>query len=51
MPYHAVPHHAIPCHTILRYVGDMVGGRMEGRGEMTWPGGDKYIGDWSNNQR
>ena len=24
---------------------------MEGQGEMTWPGGDKYIGDWEDDTR
>ena len=24
---------------------------MEGQGEMIWPGGDKYIGDWEGDTR
>ena len=26
-------------------------GRMHGVGEMTWPSGDKYIGDWEQDNR
>ena len=26
-------------------------GRMHGVGEMTWPSGDKYIGDWDQDNR
>ena len=24
---------------------------MQGQGEMTWPSGDKYIGDWEGDTR
>ena len=35
----------------IYFSGGLVRGRMQGQGEMTWPSGDKYIGDWEGDTR
>ena len=37
--------------TLCEVSGGLVRGRMQGQGEMTWPSGDKYIGDWEEDAR
>lgn len=33
------------------YIGEVVGGNMEGKGDFNWKTGDKYSGEWRNNLR
>ena len=33
------------------YEGEWKNDRIEGKGEMTWVTGEKYIGDWKNNEK
>lgn len=33
------------------YIGEMRGGKNNGRGVLTWPDGSKYDGEWKNNKR
>lgn len=34
-----------------RYDGEIVNGKKEGKGTMTWTNGDKYVGEWRDNKR
>lgn len=36
---------------IKKYEGDIVNGKMEGHGVMTWENGDKYEGEWVDDKR
>ena len=35
----------------MKYEGDWVADKREGKGVMTWPEGAKYEGDWVADQR
>ena len=32
----------------VRYIGNFQAGKKHGQGEMNWPNGDLYSGEWGN---